>query len=181
MGVDAVDLAGAVMGLVESSEVLDPTRVRDGDIVIGLRSPNLRSNGFSLVRAVLGEKTVDHAVALLEPSVIYSPAVLGAQAGGGVHAAAHITGGGLAANLARALPDGLGVDVDMSAWSRPDVFDIISDSGVPEEEMRRTFNLGIGFCLVVDPEAEAEASEDVSVHDPRTIGVVTNRAGVRLL
>lgn len=180
MGIDAVDLAGAVMGVVESSEVLDPIEVRPGDVVIGLRSPNLRSNGFSLIRAVLGEETVDHAAALLEPSVIYSPAVLGAVGRGGVHAAAHITGGGLAANLARALPDGLGVDVDMTAWSRPDVFDIISDRGVPEEEMRRTFNLGIGFCLMVDPEAEAAASEALSLHDPTPIGVVTGSPGVRL-
>jgi phosphoribosylformylglycinamidine cyclo-ligase len=181
MDVDAVDLAGAVMGVVESDGVLDPGRVRGGDVVIGLRSPNVRSNGFSLIRAVLGETMVDHAAVLLQPSVIYSPAVLDAVAAGGVHSAAHITGGGLAANLARALPDSLGAELDTMGWTRPEVFEMISEHGVPEEEMRRTFNLGIGFCLVVDPDAETAVLDAVSRHDPRKIGVVTSRDGVALL
>lgn len=181
MDVDAVDLAGAVMGVVESDRVLDPARVRKDDVVIGLKSPNVRSNGFSLIRAVLGEEIIDHAVTLLEPSVIYSPAVVDAVATGGIRAAAHITGGGIAANLGRALPEGLGVEVDTNSWNRPDVFRMISEHGVPEEEMRRTFNLGIGFCLVVDPEAEAAVADAVSLHDPTIIGVVTERDGVALL
>jgi phosphoribosylformylglycinamidine cyclo-ligase len=181
MDIDAIDLAGAVMGVAESADVLDPGRVRRGDVVIGLHSPNLRSNGFSLVRAVLGEEIVDHADMLLEPSVIYSPAVLEAVATGGVHAAAHVTGGGLASNLSRSLPEGLGVEIDTSNWERPDVFEMISERGVPEEEMRRTFNLGIGFCLVVDREAVSAVSGAVSVHEPITIGVVRDRDGVVLL
>lgn len=177
---DAIDLAGAVMGVAESADILGPGRVELGDLVIGLRSPNLRSNGFSLIRAVLGEEIVDHADVLLEPSVIYSPAVIDAVATGGVHAAAHVTGGGLAANLSRSLPEGLGTEIDSSAWDRPHVFDMISERGVPEDEMRRAFNLGIGFCLVVDPEAGAAVSGAVSRHDPVTIGVVTARDGVVL-
>lgn len=180
MDIDAIDLAGAVMGVVESADILGPGRVERGNVVIGLRSPNLRSNGFSLIRAVLGDEIVDHADVLLEPSVIYSPAVLDAVAGGGVHASAHVTGGGLAANLSRSLPDGLGAEIDASAWDRPDVFEMISGRGVPEEEMRRTFNLGIGFCLVVDPEAVAAVADAVSIHDPITIGVVTDGDGVVL-
>lgn len=180
MDIDAVDLAGAVMGVAESSDVLDRDKVRPGDLVVGLRSPNLRSNGFSLVRAVLGDELVEHADVLLEPSVIYSPAVNDAVGTGRVHSAAHITGGGLAANLARALPEGLGAEVDTSRWRRPDVFDLIADRGVPEEEMRRTFNLGIGFCLVVDADGEDEVVETVSGHEPVILGVVATDEGVVL-
>jgi phosphoribosylformylglycinamidine cyclo-ligase len=180
MDIDAVDLAGAIMGVAESSKVLDRNRVRTGDVVVGLRSPNLRSNGFSLVRAILGEELVDHADLLLEPSVIYSPAVIDAVDRGGVHSAAHITGGGLAANLARALPDGLGLEVDTGRWRRPEVFDLIAHRGVPEDEMRRTFNLGIGFCLVIDPDSEGDVMEAVSLHDPETIGIVASGDGVVL-
>jgi len=181
MDFDAIDLAGAVMGVAESADILDRGRVERGDVVVGLRSPNLRSNGFSLIRAVLGDEIVDHAEVLLEPSVIYSPAVLDAVATGGVHAAAHVTGGGLAANLARSLPEGLGAEIDTSAWARPEVFHMISERGVPEDEMRGAFNLGIGFCLVVDPDAVAAVSGVVSRHDPITIGIVTARDGVALV
>ncbi len=178
MAMDAVDIAGAVTGVVEADAVLGPHRVRKGDVVIGLLSPNLRSNGFSLVRAILGEDVVTHADTLLEPSVIYSPTVLAAVATGGVHAGAHITGGGLAANLSRALPEEAGVVVDSSSWDRPEVFSLISDRGVPEEEMRRAFNLGIGFCLVVDPESADAVLAATALHDPRPIGVVSDEPGV---
>ena len=180
MGEEAIDLAGAVMGVVESDAILGPDRVDEGDVVIGLRSPNLRSNGFSLVRSVLGEEIVDFADVLLEPSVIYSPNVLDAVETGGVHAAAHITGGGLAANLARSLPDGLGAAVETSSWERPGVFTLLTDRGVPEEEMRRTFNLGIGFCLVVSEVAVDTVLEVTSPHSPHVIGSVHTGQGVVL-
>lgn len=180
MSPDAVDLAGAAMGIVEESQALGPHRVREGDIVIGLHSPNLRSNGFSLVRAVLGDDVLTHAEMLLEPSVIYSPEVMAAAATGGVHAAAHVTGGGLAANLVRSLPPGLGARVDMTSWTRPEVFGLISARGIPEEEMRRVFNLGIGFCLIVDPDQADVVSRAVEVHHPQTIGLVTADPGVEL-
>lgn len=180
MGEEAIDLAGAVMGVVESDAILGPDRVDEGDVVIGLRSPNLRSNGFSLVRSVFGHEIVDFADVLLEPSVIYSPTVLDAVNTGGVHAAAHITGGGLAANLARSLPDGLGASVETSSWERPGVFTLLADRGVPEEEMRRTFNLGIGFCLVVSETAVDTLLEVTSPHSPRVIGTVHTGGGVVL-
>ncbi len=180
MGVDAVDLAGAVMGTVEESSVLGPDRVEDGDLVVGLHSPNLRSNGFSLVRAVLGDEISDHSDSLLEPSVIYSPSVLSAAAGGGVHSAAHITGGGLAANLSRALPEGLGALIDVSSWERPEIFDFIASHGVSEDEMRLTFNLGVGFCLVVSSESLDEVLEATAPHSPVVIGRVTSSPGVVL-
>ena len=178
MAVDAVDLAGAVTGVVEADAVLGPDRVRVGDVVIGLVSPNLRSNGFSLVRAMLGDEVTAHADLLLGPSVIYSPAVLAAAAAGGVHSAAHITGGGLAANLSRALPERMGASIDSAKWERPAVFSLITDRGVPEDEMRRAFNLGIGFCLVVDPAGVDDVLGATALHDPRPIGVVTDEPGV---
>jgi len=148
---DAVDLAGAVMGVVDKGAELGPNLVVENDVVIGLRSPNLRSNGFSLVRSVFGESIDDHISQLLEPSIIYSPSVLSAAKTGGVHGAAHITGGGLAENLARTLPKGMGATIDTAAWDRPGVFDFITSRGVTDDDMWRTFNMGIGFCLVTDP------------------------------
>lgn len=180
MDSDAVDLAGAVMGVVESDAVLGPHRVAKDDVVIGLRSPNLRSNGFSLVRALLGDGVLDHATTLLEPSVIYSPAVTRAVDIEAVHAGAHITGGGLASNLARVLPYGLGARIHTGAWERPAVFEMISERGVSEDEMRRTFNLGIGFCLVVRPDGVSDVLSVTGAHDSRPIGTVTEGAGVHL-
>jgi phosphoribosylformylglycinamidine cyclo-ligase len=177
---DAVDLAGAAVGVVEATRILRPDRVEAGDVVIGLESPNLRSNGFSLVRAVLGDEVVEHAHALLEASVIYSPVVVSLTEIEGVHSAAHITGGGLVGNLARALPAGLGATIDLAAWERPEVFELIASHGVSEDEMRRTFNLGIGFCLVVTAEAEDEVLRRARRHSPVRIGVVEPGDGVRL-
>jgi phosphoribosylformylglycinamidine cyclo-ligase len=180
MAPDAVDLAGAVMGVVERGSELGPHRVAEGDVVIGLSSPNLRSNGFSLIRAVFGDEADQHLDMLLAPSVVYAPAVLAAVDLGGVHSAAHITGGGLAGNLVRALPPGLGARVDPSAWDRPPVFDLVADRGVPEEEMWSTFNMGIGFCLLVDPAAVDDIATSLSTHDPRVVGEVAAGEGVAL-
>jgi phosphoribosylformylglycinamidine cyclo-ligase len=180
MAPDAVDLAGAVMGVVERGSELGPHLVAEGDSVIGLSSPNLRSNGFSLVRSVLGEAVDGHLDVLLEPSVIYAPAVLAAVDTGGVHAAAHITGGGLAGNVVRALPPGLGARIDPSRWDVPAVFDVIADRGVPDAEMWSTFNMGIGFCLIVDPAHTSDVLETLTRHDPRVVGEVMTGNGVTL-
>ncbi|HXV72819.1 MAG TPA: phosphoribosylformylglycinamidine cyclo-ligase [Acidimicrobiia bacterium] len=180
MDADAVDLAGAVMGVVEASEVLGAARVRSGDVVVGLTSPNIRSNGFSLVRKVFGDEVEDLAESLLEPSVIYSPSVLDAVERAEVHAAAHVTGGGLAGNLARVLPAELGVTIDTSTWERPTIFDTIASRGVSEDEMRRIFNLGVGFCLLVPDGAVNDVLAATNPHDPRVIGRVTVGEGVTI-
>lgn len=175
MADDAVDLAGAALGVVEKAGQLGPHLVRAGDVIIGLRSPNLRSNGFSLVRAVMGDEVENHAEALLEPSVIYSTSVLSAVDSGGVHAGAHITGGGIVENLRRALPAGLGADIDTSTWEPPSVFGLVSDRGVSRDEMFQTFNMGIGFCLVVDQVEVDRLMEHLELHNPVVLGAV--RAG----
>ncbi len=177
---DAVDLAGAVMGIAERGQEVGPALVEEGDVVVGLISPNLRSNGFSLVRALFGDDIDSHLDRFLEPSVIYSPAVLNAVKAGGVHAAAHITGGGLAGNLTRVLPSGLGAHIDTSAWDVPGVFETVASRGVEEAEMWSTFNMGIGFCLVVAPDATDSVVSTASGHDGRVIGEIVTGQGVAL-
>ncbi len=177
---DAVDLAGAVMGVLERGSELGPALVEEGDLIVGLLSPNLRSNGFSLVRALFGDDLDSHFDLFLEPSVIYSPDVLSAVEGGGVHAAAHITGGGLAGNLVRALPPGLTAHVDTGAWEVPQVFETVESRGVPRAEMWTTFNMGIGFGLVVAPEAAESVISTVSAHEGRVIGKIVTGDGVAL-
>ena len=172
MGPDDVDLAGFAVGVVEAGHELGSHRVALGDLLVGLPSPGLRSNGYTLARHVLLERAglsldgpawqgAPHSLAdeLLRPSVIYSPAVLAALRAWptAVHACAHITGGGIPGNLARVLPAGAGARLDRSAWQTPRVFSEISRlGGVTEEEMARVFNLGLGMVLVVAP-AQADA------------------------
>jgi phosphoribosylformylglycinamidine cyclo-ligase len=165
MAPDELDIAGFAVGAVEDGTQLGPERVAAGDAVIGLPSPGLRSNGYTLARHVLLERAgldlgdpawegADVTVAdeLLRPSVIYAPAVLAVRAatGDALHACAHITGGGIVGNLPRALPEGLGAVLQRSAWEEPRIFDEIRRLGaVEEDEMDRVFNRGIGMALVV--------------------------------
>ena len=178
MAPDAVDLAGAVMGVVENGEELGPGRVSQGDLLVGLRSPNLRSNGFSLIRSLFADSLDEHLESFLEPSVIYSPSVQRAVSTGAVHSAAHITGGGIIGNIPRSLPAHLGATIDTSAWAVPPVFESVAAMGMPREEMFRTFNMGIGFCLVVDPEGLDEVLEATAEHEPGVIGVVSAGGGL---
>jgi phosphoribosylformylglycinamidine cyclo-ligase len=167
MGPDDLDLAGFAVGVVERDEQLGPARVRPGDVLVGLASPGLRSNGYVLARSVLLERAgraldgpawpgADHPLAdeLLRPSVIYAPAVLAAVAAGGVHACAHITGGGLPGNLARVLPPDADAVLRRGRWPEPEIFAEIARLGpVADQEMARVFNLGLGMVLVVEPGA----------------------------
>jgi phosphoribosylformylglycinamidine cyclo-ligase len=165
------DLVGFAVGVVERDEVLGPTRVRAGDVLIGLLSPGLRCNGYTLARHVLLERaglvldgpawpgaTVPLADELLRPSVIYTPAVraalvaVGTGAAGGIHAVAHVTGGGFEGNLPRALPEGLRAVVERGSWPVPAIFGEIRRLGpVDDGEMARVFNLGLGMVATVDP------------------------------
>ena len=160
------DVAGFCVGVAERDRVLDGSRVKAGDVLLGLRSSGLHSNGYSLVRKVVFEHaglSADTPVArlgrtvgeeLLEPTRLYAKPVLDVLRSDdhpAVHALAHVTGGGLEENVARVLPDGLTADIDWSAWEEPAVFGWLRDlGGVPEAEMRRVFNLGVGFVLAVD-------------------------------
>lgn len=175
---DQVDLAATALGVIENGAELGPEKVRRGDVIVGLRSPNLRSNGFSLIRSIFARRELEETFegqslieAFLSPSVIYAPAVERVLAKSEIHAAAHVTGGGLPGNLPRALPDGL--DYELGSWDIPAIFNFVATRGeLPDEEMAATFNLGIGFCLIC-PASEADTVIGVAGHEARIIGRVT--------
>jgi phosphoribosylformylglycinamidine cyclo-ligase len=167
------DLAGFAVGVVARRKIVDGTRVTDGDVALALPSSGLHSNGYSLARRALLEgpdadmharpaelagKTV--AEALLAPTRLYARAVQAVVGGDvDVRAMSHITGGGLPGNVPRVLPDGLGLRVE-AAWKRPPIFDLVQRAGsVHESEMRRTFNGGVGFVVVVPPADVARAEQ----------------------
>jgi phosphoribosylformylglycinamidine cyclo-ligase len=150
-----LDFAGTCVGLVPRADLVDGSRVEEGDIVLGLPSSGLHANGFSLVRRLVEDDDFE-ADLLLAPTRLYLDDVRSLRSRRDVRALAHVTGGGIGGNLARVLPDGLGARIDPSAWERPRVFAWLDDQGVPEEEQRRVFNLGIGFCAVVRPREARE-------------------------
>ena len=179
---DAFDLAGCALGVVENGCEIDGSGVSVGDVVIGLLSPNLRSNGFSLVRhVVLGAIGLDDALpgtegtvaeVLLEPSVLYAPAIVPLLSGVDVHGMAHVTGGGLPGNLRRILPPGCDALIDTDAWVPPAVFAAVQQLGnVPGTEMFNTFNMGIGFVVVVPPYG-AEPAVEMLGDAGRAAGVI---------
>jgi phosphoribosylformylglycinamidine cyclo-ligase len=159
------DLAGSIVGVVERDEVLDGSRVEEGDVLLGLPSTGLHTNGYSLARRVLFERFVANdrpealggesvAEALLAVHRAYLDPIQALIAEGAAHAFAHVTGGGLEGNTRRVMPEGLRAAFDWDAWARPPLFRLIQEAGgVPEEDMRRTFNLGVGLVAVV-PEAK---------------------------
>jgi phosphoribosylformylglycinamidine cyclo-ligase len=149
-----LDFAGTCVGLVRRSELVDGSRCEAGDVVLALPSAGLHANGFTLVRGLLGEAEFD-ADLLLAPTRLYLDDVRALRRSCDVRALAHVTGGGIGANLARVLPVGLGARIDPESWERPAVFAWLDERGVAEEEQRRVFNLGVGMCVVV-ARAEAE-------------------------
>jgi phosphoribosylformylglycinamidine cyclo-ligase len=151
-----LDFAGTCVGIVDRDRVLDGSRCAPGDVVVGLPSNGIHTNGFSLVRALVGDGGFD-AELLLAPHRLYVEEVRALRAGADVKALAHVTGGGILGNLSRVLPDGVGARIDWDAWERPPVFAWLAEQGVAEEELRRVFNLGVGMCAVV-PEAPPGAT-----------------------
>lgn len=163
------DLVGFVVGVAERDRILTGDDARPGDVLIGLPSPGLRSNGYSLARRVLFDRTglalddelfEGHSVAdeLLRPSVIYAPAIARLLGDVDVRAVAHITGGGIVGNLPRVLPAGVDAWLERSAWEVPRVFTEIQRHGeVSDDEMARVFNLGLGMVVVVPPDDAGRA------------------------
>ncbi|HET7488453.1 MAG TPA: phosphoribosylformylglycinamidine cyclo-ligase [Acidimicrobiales bacterium] len=188
------DLVGTAVGVVERDRIVTGDRLRAGDVLLGLPSPGLRSNGYSLARHVLleraGRRLGDPAWAgahhslgdeLLEPSVIYSPAVQALVGEVEVRAVAHITGGGLPGNLVRVLPSDLDAVVHLSAWEQPRIFaEIQREGGVAADEMARVFNLGIGMVVAVPAGRSEFDALDVlrdRGHRAVRIGTVTDGSG----
>jgi phosphoribosylformylglycinamidine cyclo-ligase len=191
MAPDAFDLAGFCVGVVNEASLLGPHRVTEGDVVVGLASNGLHANGFSLVRSVLlptfdlgdtppglDRPLVDE---LLEPSAIYAQEVVSLARDGLIHAAAHVTGGGILENLPRILPDGLGVTIHRGAWPEQPIFGLVQEaSGASDDDMFATFNMGIGMVLVVAP-ASADEVLGRDTHVAFRIGEVTKSPGVRFV
>jgi phosphoribosylformylglycinamidine cyclo-ligase len=149
------DLAGFCTGIVEKNDIVDGANIRPGDVVIGIESSGLHSNGYTLVNDMLWRNYIYYKEMpeLLTPTTIYARLIQYMLDEVPILGMAHITGGGIPENLPRCLPKGLTVDVDYGAWERPEIFNKIQKAGdISEEEMRNVFNCGIGFCLVVPQE-----------------------------
>jgi phosphoribosylformylglycinamidine cyclo-ligase len=152
---DELDFAGTCVGIVERDRLIDGSRCAAGDVVVGLPSSGIHTNGFSLVRSLVGDDDFD-AELLLAPHRLYVDEVRALRERADVKALAHVTGGGILSNLTRVLPDGVHAHIDWNAWERPPVFRWLAEQGVDEDEARRVFNLGVGMCAVV-PEPPAGA------------------------
>ena len=190
------DIAGFAVGAVEKSEIITEKRVQEGDVLIGLPSSGIHSNGFSLVRKIvfevkgfkgdekiaeLGDKTLGEV--LLTPTRLYPRVCLPLIRKFRLHGMVHITGGGFYDNIPRALPKGFGVEIDTSAWNMPTIFKLLQEwGGVEWPEMYRTFNMGIGMILIVGAEdAEAvTAALDKAGEKSYRIGRVTGSGEVVL-
>ncbi|KQR39590.1 phosphoribosylformylglycinamidine cyclo-ligase [Microbacterium sp. Leaf159] len=195
------DVAGAATGVVEADGILGADRVQDGDVVLAVESSGLHSNGYSLVRHIVtnagigyGDNAADFGKtwgeALLEPTRLYTLPLLrlierlgGATGEGGVHSLSHVTGGGIAANLARVLPQGSWAEVDRSTWSPSPVFRVLSDiAGSTLESAEGTWNLGIGFLAIIaadkkDAAIAALAAEGMPAWQVGTVGFGARPAG----
>ncbi|KAJ7945218.1 Phosphoribosylformylglycinamidine cyclo-ligase, chloroplastic-like protein [Quillaja saponaria] len=185
------DLSGCAVGIVKKDSVIDGKNIVAGDVLIGLPSSGVHSNGFSLVRSVLAQSSlslkdqlpggdVTIAEALMAPTVIYVKQVLDLISKGGVKGIAHITGGGFTDNIPRIIPEGLGAVIYENSWEVPPVFKWIQEAGkIEDSEMRRTFNIGIGMVLVVSQDASSRVleSQDGAAKAYR-IGEVASNKGV---
>lgn len=186
------DLAGFAVGAMERGTAL-PAGVAAGDVLLGLASDGVHSNGYSLVRKIVETSGLGWddpcpwaggplGAALLRPTRLYVKAALAAIAAGGVHGFAHITGGGLTENLPRVVPEGLGLTVDLNTWDLPPVFGwLAAQGGMDQGEMLKTFNAGIGMVVVAAPEAEADVTAALEAEGQTVtrIGAVEPGQGVR--
>lgn len=186
------DLAGTIVGVVSERDALHGDRVAAGDVLIGYASSGLHTNGYSLARRILFDDLrlgIDAEVAELGGRV--SDALLAVHRSyweavhpvlPRIHALAHITGGGIPGNLVRVLPKGCGAAIRTKAWSRQPMFEFLQRGGrVSDDEMYRVFNMGIGFCLVVDRHGLDEVLSTVAAHEPMRLGEIDSRRGVELV
>ena len=162
-----IDLAGFCTGIVEENEIVDGSLIKEGDKIIGIESSGLHSNGYSLINDMLWRHHIKYkdTPELLTPTTIYVKLVKELLNEAPVLGMAHITGGGIPENLPRCLPKGLKAQVDYNSWTLPAIFNKIMLAGeIPEEEMKKVFNLGIGYCLVVPDEGVYDAHDVIESH-----------------
>ena len=161
------DLAGFCTGIVEESEIIDGRLIKKGDKIIGIESSGLHSNGYTLINDMLWRHKImwKDTPELLTPTTIYAPLVQNLLDEVPILGMAHITGGGIPENLPRCLPQGVVADVDYNSWKLPPIFSKVMCAGeIPEEEMKRVFNLGIGYCLVVPPDTIDDTQSIIDEH-----------------
>ena len=157
------DVSGFCTGIVEENSIIDGRLIRESDVIIGIESSGVHSNGFSLIREMLFKHKIklDDMPELLNPTIIYAPIVNALLKEVPVMGMAHITGGGIPGNLPRCIPEGLKARVDYNSWRMPELFSKIMLAGeIPEEEMKKIFNMGIGYCVVV-PSNEIEHAQSI--------------------
>ena len=172
-----IELAGFCTGIVEESEILDGSIIKPGDKIIGIESSGLHSNGYSLINDMLWRHKIFYkdTPELLTPTTIYAELVEDLLDEFPILGMSHITGGGIPENLPRCLPKGLKANVDYNSWPLPEIFNKVMLAGeIPEEEMKKVFNLGIGYCLVVPPEVDVDIELRIYGHGYKswTIGQV---------
>ncbi len=171
------DISGTIVWIVEQDQIITGKAIQAGDVLLGIGSNGLHTNGYTLARRVLLAHyqldeivpELNHSLAeeLLRIHANYLTEIQTAIATGGIHGIAHITGGGIIGNTRRLLPEGLDLRIQWDAWERPAIFQIIQKLGnVPEEDMRRTFNLGIGLVLIVAPNAVSELKKQLQAQSP---------------
>jgi len=178
--VDSIrDMAGFCTGIVEENEIIDGRLIRESDVVIGIESSGVHSNGFSLIRDMLWRHKIflKEMPELLNPTIIYAPVVASLIKDFPIMGMANITGGGIPENLPRCLPDGCEARVDYDSRPMPELFSKIMLAGeIPEEEMKKTFNMGIGYCVVVPANVAEDVRSKIQEHDMKSwiIGEVTH-------
>lgn len=178
------DLAGVIVGAVEKEDIIDGNRVQQGDILWGIPSSGIHTNGYSLVRKILlgtlwgysledrpeqlNGKTLQEELLRVHKS--YLPLIRDIKTF--AHAFVHVTGGGIHGNTQRVLPEGLRAKIDYETWERPPIFNLIQERGaVPEEDMRSTFNLGIGLIVILPPSAEPDLRRIAAIHHETPIAI----------
>ena len=169
------DLAGFCTGIVEKTELIDGSLIQAGDKIIGLPSSGFHSNGYTLINDMLWRQKIYYKdmPELLTPTTIYAPLIMKLLEEFPIVGMAHITGGGLLSNVSRCIPEGLKADINYNSWNLPEIFQKIMLAGeIPEEEMKRVFNLGIGYCLIVPDEVVSDIQD--MIEESWVIGEVTH-------
>ena len=169
------DLAGFCTGIVEKTELIDGSLIQAGDKIIGLPSSGFHSNGYTLINDMLWSQKIYYKdmPELLTPTTIYAPLIMKLLEEFPIVGMAHITGGGLLSNVSRCIPEGLKADINYNSWNLPEIFQKIMLAGeIPEEEMKRVFNLGIGYCLIVPDEVVSDIQD--MIEESWVIGEVTH-------
>ena len=170
-----IDLAGFATGIVEQNDIVDGSLIRENDIIIGIESSGIHSNGYSIVNHLVREGKLKITDDYLTPTHIYSSLVQELLNEVPVLGMAHITGGGIVENLPRCLPKGLKADINYNSWIQPDIFnDIMMAGKIPPEEMKKVFNLGIGYCIIIPKDSEDIAHDTINASGYKswTIGKV---------